>query len=78
VALYRTRILRPAAPPEGDLAVVASPSAARAFADLSPGVPVVSIGPHTSAAARSFGLTVAAEASSPTADAVVSAIAEAV
>jgi uroporphyrinogen-III synthase len=77
VPLYRTRLLRPSLPPSGDLAVVASPSAARAFADLRLGVPVVSIGSHTSAAARALGLTVAAEASSPTADAIVSAIAEA-
>ena len=77
VALYRTRLLRPSMPPSGDLAVVASPSAARAFADLRLGVPVVSIGPQTSAAARALGLTVAAEAASPTTDEVVSAIAEA-
>jgi uroporphyrinogen-III synthase len=77
VALYRTKPVRPSAPPRGDLAVVASPSAARAFADLRLGVPVVSIGPQTSEAARAVGLTVAAEASSPTADSVVSAIAEA-
>ena len=77
VPLYRTRPLRPADLPAGDLAVVASPSAVRALADLGLGVPVVSIGPHTSAAARELGLTVAAEASSPSVDAVVSAVAEA-
>jgi uroporphyrinogen-III synthase len=77
LALYRTKLLRPSEPPEGDLAVVASPSAARAFADLGMGVPVVSIGPQTSAAARALGLVVAAEASSPSPDAVVSAVVEA-
>ncbi len=77
VALYRTRMLRPADPPEGDLVVVASPSAARAFADLRLGVPVVSIGPQTTAAARAVGLAVAAEASSPSLAAVVSAVVEA-
>jgi uroporphyrinogen-III synthase len=75
VALYRTKLLRPSDPPQGDLAVLASPSAARAFADLGLAVPVVSIGPQTSGAARSLGLTVAAEASSPAIDAVVSAVA---
>jgi uroporphyrinogen-III synthase len=77
VALYRTKLLRPVRPPKGDLGVVASPSAARAFAQLGLGVPVVSIGPQTSAAARALGLTVAAEATSPSADAVVSAVVEA-
>ncbi len=77
LALYRTKQLRPVDPPSGDLAVLASPSAARAFADLALGVPVVSIGPHTTAAARAAGLTVAAEAASPSPDAVVSAVVEA-
>ena len=75
VALYRTKLLRPSDPPQGDLAVLASPSAARAFAELGLAVPVVSIGPQTTGAARSLGLTVAAEASSPAIDAVVSAVA---
>jgi uroporphyrinogen-III synthase len=77
VALYRTRLLRPIDPPQGDLGVVASPSAARAFADLGLGVPVVTIGPQTTAAARAVGLKVAAEASSPSLDAVVTAVVEA-
>ena len=77
VALYRTKLLRPADPPEGDLAVVASPSAARAFAELGLAVPVVSIGPQTSDAARALGLAVAAEAASPALEAVVSAVASA-
>jgi uroporphyrinogen III methyltransferase/synthase len=60
--LYRTRELRPAQPPAGDLALVASPSAARALAALGTHIPVVSIGPETTRAARSAGLTVLAEA----------------
>jgi uroporphyrinogen-III synthase len=77
VALYRTRLLRPSEPPRGDLGVVASPSAARAFGALALGVPVVSIGPQTTAAARAVGLTVAAESSSPALEAVVAAVVEA-
>jgi uroporphyrinogen-III synthase len=77
VPLYRTQALRPANPPRGDLAVLASPSAARAFAALGLDTPVVTIGPQTSAAARELGLAVAAEASSPALDAVVSAVAAA-
>lgn len=61
VALYRTRLLEPQ-PPEGDLVVLASGSAARAYAAIGGTVPVVSIGPETSHAARRHGLTVAAEA----------------
>jgi uroporphyrinogen-III synthase len=67
VALYRTHELHPAEPPEGDLAVVASPSAARALSALATGIPVVTIGPQTTRAAAAVGLTVLAEA--PTQDA---------
>jgi uroporphyrinogen-III synthase len=73
VVLYRTRPVE--AVVEGDLAVVASPSAARALAASSPSVPVVSIGPETTAAARAAGLQVAAEAESPDLDALVAAVA---
>jgi uroporphyrinogen-III synthase len=61
-AVYRTRALRPASLPVGDLAVLASPSAADAFADLGLDVPVVTIGPQTTAAARARGLLVRAQA----------------
>ena len=62
VPLYRTRALRPAEPPEGDLVVLASASAARAFAALELALPAVSIGPQTTAAAREAGVEVVAEA----------------
>jgi uroporphyrinogen-III synthase len=76
-AVYRTRLLRPHAPPQGDLAVLASPSAARAFAGLAPTVPVVTIGPQTTAAAREAGLVVLAEAPDATVDALVATVQEA-
>jgi uroporphyrinogen-III synthase len=62
--LYRTVELHPEAPPEGDLVVVASASAARALAATGAGLPCVSIGPMTSAEARRNGLEVVAEAES--------------
>lgn len=63
VPLYRTRAIRPASFPAADLVVLASASAARALAALGLDLPVVSIGPVTSAAARSLGLKIVAEAS---------------
>jgi uroporphyrinogen III methyltransferase/synthase len=60
--LYRTRELRPAEPPTGDLVVLASASAARAFARLETDIPAVSIGPVTTAAARELGVEVVREA----------------
>lgn len=62
VPLYRTRELRPPAGPDGDLCVLASASAARAFGRLGSGMPAVSIGPETSKAARAAGVEVVAEA----------------
>lgn len=62
VVLYRTRALNPRV--EGDLAVVASPSAARVLAEIKPAIPVVSIGPETTVAAREAGLRVVREAAS--------------
>jgi uroporphyrinogen III methyltransferase / synthase len=61
VPLYRTRLLAPA-PPDGDLVVVASGSAARAYAAVGGAAPAVSIGPETTRVARSAGLTVIGEA----------------
>jgi uroporphyrinogen III methyltransferase/synthase len=62
VPLYRTVELRPASRPEGDLVVLASPSAARALAAFDTATPVVTIGPETTAAAQALGLAVVREA----------------
>jgi uroporphyrinogen III methyltransferase / synthase len=61
VPLYRTRLLSPE-PPEGDVVVLASGSAARAYAAVGGAAPAVTIGPETSHVARSVGLRVVAEA----------------
>ena len=61
--LYRTLELDPADVPQVDLVLLASPSAARAFARTrARAVPVVVIGPQTEATARQLGLEIAAEA----------------
>jgi len=75
LALYRTVELVPAAPPAGDLAVLASPSAARALAATGARLPVVAIGPQTAAAARAAGLDVAAEAETHDVDGLLAAVA---
>jgi uroporphyrinogen III methyltransferase / synthase len=62
VPLYRTRELAPAVPPAGDVVLLASASAARAFARLGVELPAISIGPQTTAAARTGGIQVVAEA----------------
>ena len=62
VPLYRTRELEPPELPSGELVVLTSASAARAFARLGLALPAVCIGPQTSAAARSAGVQVVAEA----------------
>ena len=49
-------------PPAGDVVVLASGSAARAYAGVGGSAPAVSIGPETSRVAQSVGLEVAAEA----------------
>jgi uroporphyrinogen-III synthase len=74
VPLYRTRELRPARLPESDLTVLASPSAARAFARMGGTGPVVSIGPDTTAAAREHGLDVAEEAATHDLEGLVAAV----
>ena len=74
VVLYRTRLLRPSEPPHGDLVVLASGSAARAFAALGVDVPAVSIGPQTTIAAQAAGLEVVAEAATHDLDGLVAAV----
>jgi uroporphyrinogen-III synthase len=75
VALYLTRELRPSEPPEGDLVVLASASAARAFAALGLDLPAVSIGPETTREARAQGIDVVAEAGHHDLDGLVEATA---
>jgi uroporphyrinogen-III synthase len=64
VPLYRTIPTPPREPPNGDLVVLASPSAARAWAELGLSIPAVSIGPETTRAARATGISVVAQAGS--------------
>jgi uroporphyrinogen-III synthase len=74
LALYRTVELTPP-PPEGDVALVASASAARGLAATGAHVPVVAIGPQTAAAAREAGLDVVAEATQHDLDGLLDALA---
>jgi uroporphyrinogen-III synthase len=60
-AVYRTVELAPA-PPDGDLVLLASPSAAASWAKLGSTLPAITVGPQTTAAALDAGLTVVAEA----------------
>jgi uroporphyrinogen-III synthase len=66
VPLYRIRELKPDKPLHPDLVVVASPSAARAYAALGLRAPAVTIGPETTAVAEESGIRVIQEA--PTQD----------
>jgi uroporphyrinogen III methyltransferase / synthase len=61
--LYRTVELHPPVP-DGDVALLASASAARALAATGARLPVVAIGPQTAAEAREHGLDVVAVADS--------------
>jgi len=74
VPLYRTRELRPTEFPDADLVVLASPSAARAYAALRRVAPAVSIGPQTTAAARAGGTAVVAEAGTHDLDGLAAAV----
>jgi len=73
VPLYSTLLLRPE-PPEGDVVVLASGSAARAYAWIGGTVPAISIGPETTRVAESLGLTISAEASTHDLDGLVAAV----
>ena len=75
VVLYRTVERRPRELPAADLYVLASGSAARALATHGAALPVVSIGPETSRAARAAGLDVVAEAAEHSLDGIVAAVA---
>jgi uroporphyrinogen-III synthase len=75
VPLYRTRLLTPD-PPEGDVVVLASGSAARSYAAVGGVAPAVSIGPQTTRVAESVGLTVAAEAATHDLAGLVAAVAD--
>jgi len=72
--LYRTRAVRPEQPLEGDLVVLASASAARAYGALGGSIPTVSIGPETTAAAEAAGLRVAGEARTHDLEGLVQAV----
>jgi uroporphyrinogen III methyltransferase/synthase len=74
VPLYRTRPTPPKRPPRGDLVVLASPSAARAFADVGLALAAVSIGPETTAAAEEAGVRVVAEAKTHDLEGLVDAV----
>jgi uroporphyrinogen-III synthase len=69
-AVYRTVELAPQ-PPEGDLVLLASPSAAAAWAKLGSTLPAITIGPQTTAAALDADLTVVAEADTQNATGLV-------
>ena len=73
VPLYRTRLLAPE-PPDGDVVVLASGSAARAYAGVGGAAPAVSIGPETTRVARRVGLDVVGEAASHDLDGLVAAV----
>ncbi len=73
VPLYRTRLLTPE-PPAGDVVVLASGSAARAYAAIGGDRPAVSIGPQTTQVAESVGLTVLGEAETHDLDGLVAAV----
>jgi uroporphyrinogen-III synthase len=74
LALYRTVELSPPEPPEGDVVLLASPSAARAFAATGAAIAAVVIGPETAAAARGLGIEIAAEAETHDEDGLVAAL----
>jgi uroporphyrinogen III methyltransferase/synthase len=73
VPLYRTVLLQPDAP-EGDVVILASGSAARAYAWTGGKAPAVSIGPETTRVAEAVGLDVVVEAGAHDLDGLVAAV----
>ncbi len=74
VPLYKTTELRPSDFPSADLVVLASPSAAHAYAALGQSAPAVSIGPQTTEAARATGVEIVAEAKTHDLDGLAAAV----
>jgi uroporphyrinogen-III synthase len=74
VQLYRTRLVSPERPPDGDVVVLASGSAARSFAVLGADIPAVTIGPQTTKVAEGVGLRVAAEAETHDLEGLIAAV----
>jgi uroporphyrinogen III methyltransferase/synthase len=74
VPLYRTVELQPETEPDGDVVVLASASAARAYAKTGLGLPCVSIGPVTTAEAEQLGLAVLVEAETHDLEGLVEAV----
>ena len=74
IPLYATRLLQPEAP-EGDVVVLASGSAARAYSGIGGTAPAISIGPETTRVSRSLGLEVAVEAETHDLEGLVAAVA---
>jgi uroporphyrinogen-III synthase len=72
--LYRTVELAPPDFPDGDLVVLASASAARAFGRLGSALPSVSIGPETTRAAEAAGARVVREAETHDLEGLVAAV----
>jgi uroporphyrinogen III methyltransferase/synthase len=74
VPLYRTIEVQPETEPDGDVVVLASASAARAYAKTGLGLPCISIGPVTSSEARRLRLGVLAEAETHDLEGLVEAV----
>jgi uroporphyrinogen III methyltransferase/synthase len=72
--LYRTRLLTPDPPEDGDVVVLASGSAARAYAAIGGSAPAVTIGPATTRVAQQVGLRVIREAATHDLDGLLDAV----
>ena len=75
VPLYDTALVRPESPPDGDVVVLASGSAARSFAALGLAIPAVSIGPETTRVAERAGVRVLEEAPTHDLEGLLAAVA---